>query len=189
MKSNSKAIEGRSSAPCSPTPETAKAWDDASKGPDGNYYSNVRGQDMAAAMLNHSRNMERERDEARRLAERFASGHDVTFRWENVPRKAVTPAPSSSALANLTRQSPSSWPCPPKKSRSAKLLIEATYRLTGAACVITDGERPPWTMRVHFPSGQAFSFHPSRVDDWFILHNAAPTRPALPDGGDSPPQT
>jgi hypothetical protein len=38
---------------------------------------------MAAAMLNHSRKMERERDEARRLAVKFAVGHDVIFYWEN----------------------------------------------------------------------------------------------------------
>lgn len=30
-----------------------------------------------------ARTLERERDEARRLAERFAVGHDVTFHWEN----------------------------------------------------------------------------------------------------------
>jgi len=70
-------------AACSPTPETSKAWDDAAKAPDGRYYSRSRGQDMAAAMLNHSRKMERERDEARRLAVKFAVGHDVIFYWEN----------------------------------------------------------------------------------------------------------
>ena len=88
--------------------------------------------------------------------------------------------PNTQTDAPLTRPSPSLWPCPPKKSRSAKLLVEATYRRTGAACVLTDGERPPWTMRVHFPTGQAFSFHPSRVDDWFILHNRnGTTKPAI----------
>lgn len=33
--------------------------------------------------LNFCRKLKRERDEARRLAERFATGHDVTFFWEN----------------------------------------------------------------------------------------------------------
>jgi hypothetical protein len=77
------SFTGSNPPACSPTPETSKAWGDASKAPDGNYYSNVRGWEMAAAMLNHSRKMERERDEARRLAKQFATSHDVIFHWEN----------------------------------------------------------------------------------------------------------
>jgi hypothetical protein len=67
MKSNSNDIEGRPSAPCSPssTPESNEAWDAVSRTPDGMYDSQVPISAYAYAMSDHSKKMERQRDELR----------------------------------------------------------------------------------------------------------------------------
>jgi hypothetical protein len=67
MESNSTAIEGRSSAPCSrsSTPESSEAWDAVSRTPDGMYDSRVPISAYAYAMSDHSKKMERQRDELR----------------------------------------------------------------------------------------------------------------------------
>lgn len=93
------------------TPETSEAWAAVSRTPNGMYDSSIAMRQFAFAMCDHSEKMERERDqwiakaaelsaeresnamqasafkaerdEARRLAEKFASGHDVIFYWQN----------------------------------------------------------------------------------------------------------
>jgi hypothetical protein len=54
------------------TPETDDAWDAVSRTPDGMYDSRVPIRKYAHAMAEHSRKMERERDEAREQRDRLA---------------------------------------------------------------------------------------------------------------------
>jgi len=46
-----------------PTPETSEAWDAVSRTPDGMYDSSIPMSQFAYAMVDHSRKLERERDE------------------------------------------------------------------------------------------------------------------------------
>ena len=55
-----------------PTPETSEAWDAVSRTPDGMYDSSIPMSQFAYAMVDHSRKLERERDEARAQQDRLA---------------------------------------------------------------------------------------------------------------------
>lgn len=62
-----------------PTPETSEAWDAVSRTPDGKYDSSVPMREFAYAMADHSRKLERERDEAlKSLSEALTTRIQIT---------------------------------------------------------------------------------------------------------------
>ena len=69
-----------------PTPETKEAWDAVSRLPSGMYDSRVSIWAYATAMSDHSRKMERQRDELLEalyaIDERFIDGCDTYDDWK-----------------------------------------------------------------------------------------------------------
>jgi len=65
-----------------PTPETKEAWDAVSRLPSGMYDSRVSIWAYATAMSDHSRKMERQRDELLEIANRAVSELEGNLRCE-----------------------------------------------------------------------------------------------------------